>query len=208
MPVWYDLTKAIIGPLIAAVVFILGLLWRDRIERRNAAQAWFEQTYIYQGIDVFVSRLHTMRDLVERRPLSDIDVIPSDIYWRLFAVIPSNEYFLTLDIVQKIVFTTVKNQPITLTLEERKDLFDCLFQMVILTDSIRAFLLGVRVRNKRSVFRIRENPVLRLLLGSKEQCFLRRESLVTVNQRLQKMFDDGLTRTIKAVKELECESSE
>ena len=49
-PLWFELLKATFGPVTAAVVFIVGLLWRDRIERRNAAQAWFEQTYITEGL--------------------------------------------------------------------------------------------------------------------------------------------------------------
>jgi hypothetical protein len=53
-PIWLKLTKAMIGLVIAAIVFIVGLLWRDRIERRNAAQAWFENTYITDGIDLLM----------------------------------------------------------------------------------------------------------------------------------------------------------
>lgn len=67
-PLWLDLTKATIGPVIAAIVFIVGLIWRDRIERRNAAQAWFEETYITNGIEVLSAHLTILRNAtIEQR---------------------------------------------------------------------------------------------------------------------------------------------
>src|SRR5215216_5885726 len=64
IPLWLDILKLTIGPVIAAIVFIAGLLWRDRIERRNAAQAWFEQTYITDGIDVVIGHLAAMHSVL------------------------------------------------------------------------------------------------------------------------------------------------
>src|SRR5689334_5239771 len=68
IPLWLELLKATIGPLIAAIVFIIGLMLRDRIERRhliekdrvdrrNEAQSWFEQTYITDAVDLLIAHL-------------------------------------------------------------------------------------------------------------------------------------------------------
>ncbi|HEV7398441.1 MAG TPA: hypothetical protein VGN86_18150 [Pyrinomonadaceae bacterium] len=67
-PLSLELVKTTIGPVIAALVFFVGLLWRDRIEGRNAARLWFEQVYITEGIDLVRSHLGAKALLGGRNP--------------------------------------------------------------------------------------------------------------------------------------------
>ena len=61
-PLWLELIKAFGGPVIAAIFVIVGLMWKDRIERKNSAQSWFEQTYIKDGLDMLMCHLSALKD--------------------------------------------------------------------------------------------------------------------------------------------------
>lgn len=110
-PLWLDIGKAVVGPLIAAIVFILGLIWRDRIERRNAAQSWFEQTYITDGLDVVIGHLAILSHFInETRRLmySDTKVQPlsSSVSRKLFTFVLFD--FLTgVETVEAIVLAAM-----------------------------------------------------------------------------------------------------
>jgi hypothetical protein len=70
-PLWLELLKEVIGPAIAAVFVVIGLLWKDRIDRKNEAQAWFEEAYITEGIDVLIAHLAVLcHGINEARRLS------------------------------------------------------------------------------------------------------------------------------------------
>ena len=98
-PLWLELTKAFGGPLIAAVVVIAGLIWRDKIERRNAAQAWYEKTYIEEGIDVLIAHLSALQyDCIATRRLllkkTSVDLLHPQVTGRLSVIVPGNEFSL------------------------------------------------------------------------------------------------------------------
>lgn len=61
---WTEFLRAIIGPIIAAVFVVVGIASKERYDRRRAAQLWYEQYYITEGLDRLISYLMTVEILV------------------------------------------------------------------------------------------------------------------------------------------------
>jgi hypothetical protein len=59
-PFWLEITKTITGPLMAAVFVVVGIWLKEVYERKKAAQAWFEQYYITEGLDQFIAHLYAL----------------------------------------------------------------------------------------------------------------------------------------------------
>ena len=48
---WTEFLRAAIGPALAAVFVVIGILLKERYDRRRSAQLWYEEYYITEGLD-------------------------------------------------------------------------------------------------------------------------------------------------------------
>jgi hypothetical protein len=158
----FEIFKAVLGPLIAAVVFIIGLLWRDRIERRQAAQEWFEQTYITDALDVVTDHLTTLSHLTnESRRLMfahiPVQPLPYSVPRKLMTFYLLD--FLTgVDTAEAVILAAMrKDHPIQLTHEESQEILSACIALTTYAEIIRGFLLETKIKTKSDVYKIPKN---------------------------------------------------
>jgi hypothetical protein len=205
VPLWLEIGKAIIGPSIAAVVVIVGLIWRDRIERRNVAQDWFEQSYITEGLDPVIAHLAVLsHSTFENRRLiySDIQIQPLSSY-----VSRRRFMFLLLDFLtgvetaEAVILGAMRNNhPIEISKEESADLLSLCIALSTYADTVRRFLLQTKIRVKSDVYEIANNPTFIRLLKELNDNFLETTDLKTMNAGMMATFRERIDRTAKAVK--------
>jgi hypothetical protein len=213
-PLWLELFKVILGPLIGASVVIIGLIWRDRIERRNAAQSWYEQTYITEGLDVIISHLAVMCHALSegRRVMMDIQVtsLPSAISRKFF----SFQLFDLLSSIETaegvIAASARKDHPIKLTEEESGELLAFCVGLSIYADSVRMALLDQRIKAKSDVYNIVNRPKFSELIKELNNTFLIRDpdgkftestNLKTLNDGLKAKYRDRIAESARALQE-------
>ena len=205
-PLWLDLLKAVIGPGIAAIFVVVGLVWRDRIERRNAAQEWFERIYITDSIDVLMAHVSALHHaLIETRRLlfapSELSALPLYVKWRALTIVPSVNFVYAFEIAESVVLSSLrKEHAVKLTEDEAHDLFLFCGELLEMADEIRASLLGVRVQNKRDIYTIRTRPLLVNVIRQKEERFLNDESLEIVVKRLATKYSPRLNASANALR--------
>lgn len=193
-PLWLDLLKAIIGPVIAAVVFIVGLIWRDRIERRNAAQAWFEQTYITDGIDLLFGQLAALRAaLNDLRYVSlerSLAPMPAHILHRFVVLLEIHPFLSGCLLVDSIVLSAMRTKtPIALTAEEVEELDSYCRELLGIAESLRLILLRAKVTSKTAVYDIGKNKKVTADVKNVLQPLQEGEdTLETINNRLRNKF--------------------
>jgi hypothetical protein len=197
-PLWLELIKAFGGPVIAAIFVIVGLMWKDRIERKNSAQSWFEQTYIKDGLDMLMCHLSALKDCTfETKRIvfyrNTLPALPIEVQWRVSTLLPTG-FFMTLrSIVEAVVLSTIKEvHPLVLTEDENSALARCCAELVDYTQKVRPVLLGVRIRHKRQVYKVCQNRTLKKVVNAKDEEFLGDESLDKVTFRIMEMFRDRL----------------
>jgi hypothetical protein len=175
-PLWLELIKLVIGPLIGASVVILGLIWRDRIERRNAAQTWYEQTYITEGLDVIMGHLAALAHSLSegRRLMIDIQVtpLPSAVSRRLLSL-ELLDFLMGVDLVEAITLaTTRRDHPIQLTEDESTELMAFCVGLMGYTEEIRRFFLDKRITAKSDIYKIVKDPRFKALTKDLHDNFL------------------------------------
>ena len=57
---WTEFLRAAIGPVIAAVFVVVGIALKESFDRKRAAQLWYEEYYITDGVDRVLSYLMTV----------------------------------------------------------------------------------------------------------------------------------------------------
>lgn len=203
-PLWFELLKATFGPVTAAVVFIIGLLWRDRIERRNAAQAWFEQTYITEGLDVVSGHLAVLcHSTNERRRTIYSDTLvlplPSTVSSRLLPLMMGN-FLSGVDTADAIILAAMRpDHPIKITEEESKELLQFCISLGILADSMRSYLLSTKIVAKNDIYKICNNTQFVQLLKDVENEFFGGD-LNAINTMMAMKFGERIANTAKALK--------
>lgn len=201
-PLWLDLTKSIIGPVIAAVVVIVGLIWRDWIERRNVAQSWFEQTYITEGIDILIANLSALQSSLDpmRRKFFPPEVIPfaSHILGRMEVVIPSLEFLFACATVEAIAIAAAKTEnPVLLNPKELTEIYEFTGRLLAIAENTRLALLHITIRSKKQVYGIRSNAFL-LKVHDKDKEFMNGEALYPVHRRLIEHFSVPIVKAAVA----------
>lgn len=58
---WFEVFKAVIGPVTAAIFVVIGIWLKERYDRRKAVQSWFDQYYIIEGLDVLIFYVAALR---------------------------------------------------------------------------------------------------------------------------------------------------
>jgi len=188
-PLWVEIGKLVIGPLIAAVVVILGLIWRDRIERRNAAQSWYEKTYIEEAMDVFISHLSDLQYscLIIRRefaPKGQVEILPPHVSGRLSVVVPGFEYFFAYDTVEAILLAAHDNDRIIESPLDLDELYFFAGHLLGFAESIRRGLLHITVKEKRAVYDIRRNSSMLRVVAEGEMKFQNGQTLEDVHRKI------------------------
>jgi hypothetical protein len=175
VPLWLDIGKAVIGPLIAAIVFIVGLLWRDRIERRNAARVWFDQTYITDGLDVVIGQVSILSHAISGRtravlPETNVVPLPSPVLFRLLTFMPTA--FLTgIETVEAIAISATRAEhPIKITSDEYQEVLGFCISLGMYAESIRYYLMSTAITAKTDVYKLNKNThFLAVLQGLHDQ---------------------------------------
>lgn len=207
-PLWLDIGREVIGPIIAAVFVVAGLLLRDKIERRNAAQEWFEKTYIEEGLDVIIAQLAVLCHAVNegRRVMTDMKVspLPSGVSRRLFTFMLL-DFLSAVDTAEAVVLAVGrKDRPITISKDESAELLGFCIGLSIYADEIRKFLLTKKITVKSDVYRIQRDPAFIALTKDLQEKFLEREdgpiALKTMNAGLQMRFSDRIIAAARALK--------
>ncbi len=186
MPIWFEIFKAIIGPLIAAVVVIIGLIWRDRIERRNVAQSWYEQTYIAEGLDILIAHLRALQYSsipAKRVILSEtVPPLPPSVIGRLHILVPSTEFFWACETVESVLAITKGKHRIVLTPKELNELHVFISNLLLLAEKIRVALLDVAIQSKKEVYSVHRRIVK--IVKDAETDFHEGKTLETAHRRL------------------------
>lgn len=203
-PLWLELVKAFGGPLIAAVVVILGLIWRDRIERRNVAQAWFDQTYITEGIDLLIAHLTALQNELFRMRghvsfRFEVVPIPSRVLWQMLMITPGAHFFGAIGVLEQIV-TGLQREDTKLDYE--KEALDELgaFASNLLghAEEIRNILLGSKVTAKADIGRFLRHPDLKRLNDDAKLEFLDSHLVRKVSDRFVDLFPAPEKERIKS----------
>ena len=168
-PVWLDITKTIAGPIIAAIVVVVGLIWRDRIERRNVAQLWFEQTYITDGIDVLVSHLNHSTFEIRESLLTQFDLpaVPTHVLWRIKTILPDVKFLFAFILLGNIVDSVKKNRQ-AYSDEDFRQLTSFARDLLSLAERVRLVLLDVRIRSKSDAYDLNTNSEIRELMAAEQ----------------------------------------
>lgn len=201
----FEIFKAVLGPLIAAVVFIIGLLWRDRIERRQAAQEWFEQTYITDGLDVVADHLTTLSHLTnESRRLMfghiPVQPLPYSVPRKLMTF-HLFDFLTGVDTAQAVILASMrKDHPIHLTHEESLEILSLCIGLYTYAETIRGFLLETKIKMKSDVYKIPKNFQFTELLTTLNKTFLEETDLTSLNKVLMSKFRDRIGETAKALR--------
>lgn len=203
-PLWLELTKVVLGPLVAAIMVIIGLLWRDRIERRNAAQAWYEQTYITEGLDPIISHLavlcHAMSE--GRRVMTDMQItpLPSAVSRRLFSF-QLFDFLSGVETAEAIILASArKEHPIKLSQDESRELLAFCIRLSMSADEIRVFLLNNKVAVKSDVYKIPKDPKFVALIKDLQDNFPDHPSLVALTNDLNTRYRPRITEAARALK--------
>lgn len=204
IPLWLELTKSIIGPLIAAIFVVIGLIWRDRIERRNAAQAWYEQTYITEGLDVIISHLAVLCHAISegRRVITDIKVtpLPSAVSRRLFEL-HLFEFLSGVETAEGIILASARSDhPIKLAQEESDELLSFCIALSIYADSVRVFLLNKKITIKSDVYKIVKDPKFTALTNDLQDDLLPNINIRAMNADLKIKYRPRLAEAAHALK--------
>lgn len=219
-PLWLDLIKVVLGPLIGASVVILGLLWRDRIERRNAAQSWYEQTYITEGLDVIIGHLAVLCNAISegRRLLTDIQVspLPSAVARKFFSL-QLFDFLTGFDAAEAVILAWGRSDhPIKLSEEESGELLAFCVGLSVYADSVRVALLDKRIKVKSDVYEIVKDPKFIGLIQELNDTFLVRDAngnfienmnLQTINAGLKAKYRERILEAAIAVKATKLTSS-
>jgi hypothetical protein len=176
---WKEIIALLTSPLIAAAVVIIGLIWRDRIERRNAAQSWYEQYYITDGVDRLIAHFLSLKSVLEsyEQPelpkRTDREPVPFDADSRVRVLLQDWTFHFAIglvhDTVRHLEYVRVTNS------ERLKEDFprETLKEMIALTKQItdvtlpllRERLLSVEVHRKMDIYAISENLKIKSMLG-------------------------------------------
>lgn len=180
-PLWLELIKVAIGPALAAIMVVIGLLWRDRIERRNAAQSWYEQTYIAEGLDHIISHLavlcHAMSE--GRRVMTDMQIasLPSAVSRRLFSF-ELFDFLSGVETAEAVIIASARNDhPIKLSKDEPGEILAFCVGLAIYADTIRMFLLDKKIKAKSDVYKIARDPKFVALKKELEEHFIENEHI-------------------------------
>jgi hypothetical protein len=208
---WLELTKIILGPLIAASTVIVGLLWRDRIERRNAAQSWYEQTYIAEGLDVIISHLAVLCHSVSegRRVMTDMQItpLPSAVSRRLFSF-QLFDFLSGVETAEAVILASARNDhPVELTEDESAELLAFCIGLAIYADTIRVFLLDKTIKVKSDVYKIPRDPKFVALVNDLQNNFIENAQLKAMHLVLQTKYRPRIVEAARALKVSKQQSS-
>lgn len=196
-PLWLDLVKATIGPVIAAIVFIVGLIWRDRIERRNAAQAWFEQTYVTDGLDLVINHLDAL--LASLPAAYQITLAPpvlplSPHLVRRLQLFGHVRDFARAYGVAEMTFinATRVDTPIQLTTDEVSEIQEYCLTLLSIGEMLREVFLDINIERKKDVYSLWhderiQNLIRKALLGPEGDL-----DLPTWTEKLQSQFHERM----------------
>lgn len=189
-PLWLEIFKALAGPALAAIFVVVGLIWRDRIERRNAAQSWYEQVYITEGMDIIISHLSSLRSSILEKRIqfaseSETLALSPRIHWRMFVILPSVEFFFVISLIETIVIGLKNNNSSqALSTNEIKEISTFLSHLITFAENTRSILLDIKIHTKKAVYEITNNPDLLELAKSAEDEFLNHERLQALHFKL------------------------
>ncbi len=182
---WTEFLRTVTGPAIAAVFVIIALYLRDWIEKRNAAQSWYEQYYITEGLDRVIVHFMTIEAVLEDQLYADVlptltslEPLPSEVAARVKVLLQSKMFDLANIWFNKIIQTTMEVRE-----QQGKRLSDLAKQQVtsILAvirafnsdlDQLRRDLLDTKVTKKRYVYDIAAKPEVAKLIKLCEQRFM------------------------------------
>ena len=203
-PLWLELTKVALGPVLAAMMVVIGLLWRDRIERRNAAQAWYEQTYITEGLDVLISHLavlcHAMSE--GRRVMTDMQItpLPSAVSRRLFSF-QLFDFLSGVETVEAVILASArKDHPIELNQDESRELLAFCIRLSMSVDEIRVFLLNKKITAKSDVYKIPKDPKFVALIKDLQDNFPDHPQLIAMTNTLMAKYRPRIAEAARALK--------
>ncbi|HJR07493.1 MAG TPA: hypothetical protein VJ842_09565 [Pyrinomonadaceae bacterium] len=193
LPLWFEIFKALAGPALAAIFVVVGLIWRDRIERRNAAQSWYEQVYVTEGMDIIIAHLSSLRSSILERRLkyvseSETIALAPRIHWRMFVILPSVQFFFVISLIESIVIE-LKNKKSSQLLsdDEIRDISLFLDNLITFAENTRSILLDIKIHTKKAVYEITDNPALLELAKDAEDEFLNRERLYSLHVKLSRI---------------------
>lgn len=180
---WFEVFKAAIGPTIAAIFLVIGIWLKEWYDRRKAAQSWFEQYYITEGLDVLISHVSALRtELVNTkfalftRPTAP-NRLPFEVAARVQTLLNNDSLNNAYDIAHKSTMDIIEElesgESAELSkLNTRK--VDALSATVLQLHSnlqqIRKQLLRVNIKNKAEVYRIaKHKDIAPLIKGSHDE---------------------------------------
>ncbi len=207
-PLWLELLKIGTGPLVAAAFVVWGLVLRDKIERRNAARAWFDQTYITDGLDVVIGQVSIISHALNGRtravlPETNLLPLPSPVLFRLLNFMPIA--FLTgIETAEAIAISATRAEhPITITSEEYPEVLGFCISLGIYAETIRYYLMSTKITAKSDVYKLNKNPEFLAVLQNLHDQFkptkTGSEDLSTLNNRLINTFSPRLREAARAL---------
>jgi hypothetical protein len=180
-----DTVKTLTPPLIGAVFVVIGLVWKDRIERRNAAQSWYEQYYITKGVDPLIAHYMSLQTLLEdlnfllSKPASySLQSIPQPLSYEVtvrIQILLRSRIFDRFNrwfgyFIQDHFLRHKQHKELSkIEMDHLKTILGTLQDMNGDLVELRRELLKIRISNKSEIYKISEYPEVAKLVKSCDQ---------------------------------------
>lgn len=157
---WSRILESAIGPLLGTIlgglIAVISIYLKEVFDRRRAIQAWYEQRYIFDGVDVVMAyvmatQYRLMEQAFDFTFLQDVELqpLPLDALNRLTTILHIPE--LTSLIV---LLNSTLDKPMHPRIKEGLARFTVLTQTCVFT--LQHILLRTRIKKKSNIYKISE----------------------------------------------------
>jgi hypothetical protein len=173
---WSDTIKTLAGPVIGAVIALMAIWLKEFFDKRKSVQSWFEQHYIFEGIDALISHFILLEISIANLRMTEVfcskdkssirveDLSP-DVISKLEAILQNRMFLVSASFIRRIIEFEFSDKAF-----EKNALDEC-FKLAkkyssILKD-LRKVLLSIELKHKTDVYDISaENKTIVTLLDS------------------------------------------
>jgi hypothetical protein len=175
----FEVFKAVIGPLFAAIFVVIGICLKEWYDRRKAVQSWYEQYYITEGLDVLISYFSALRsELVNAlfalfsRPTCP-DRLPFQVRARVQTLLNENAfngaYDISLNLTQDVledIEASKDGMPSDLNKQKINVLLSVVSKLNDGLQSVRKELLQTGVTDKAQIYGIAKRKEINDLVAA------------------------------------------
>ena len=166
---WSRIVESAIGPLLGTIlgglIAVIGIYLKEVFDRRRAIQSWYEQRYIFDGVDlvmayVMSTQYRLMEQAFDLAFLQDVKLepLPLDALNRLVTILHTPELTSLIGLLNSAL-----DKPMHPRIKEGLAQFTVLTQTCVFT--LQQILIRVRVKRKSDIYKISERKDTKAVLA-------------------------------------------